>query len=99
MRGEGRRLLLLVEVWNDGEGRTSEVVRRCSYLGVEEVWDWVLSKEDLNLEEGAGTIWRFQPSISGEVNLARTFRKALKDTFPGSSGALASGGTCVLKVP
>ena len=38
-----------------------EVVRRRSYLGIEEVWDWVLSKEDSNLEEGAGTICGFNP--------------------------------------
>ena len=31
-----------------------------------------------------------------EVNLAKTFTKALY-TFPGSSGSLASGGRCVLK--
>lgn len=33
-----------------------KVVRRCSYLDVEEVCDGVLSKEASNLEEGAGTI-------------------------------------------
>ena len=56
MRGEERLLLQFVELWKDGEGRMIEVVRRCSYLCVEEVWDWVLSKEASNLEEGAGTI-------------------------------------------
>ena len=40
MRGEGRLLLLLlVEFWNDSEGRMDQVVRRCSYLGVKEGWE------------------------------------------------------------
>lgn len=49
-------MLLLVEFWNDGEGRRIKVVRRCSYLEVEEVCDGVLLKEASDLEEGAGTI-------------------------------------------
>ena len=75
----------------DSEGRKIRVVRSCSYLDVEGIRDGVLSKEASNLEEGAGTICHMI-----EVNLAKTFTKALY-TFPGSSGSLASGGNCVLK--
>ena len=40
----------------DSGGRKIRVVRRYSYLDVEGIRDWVLSKEASNLEEGAGTI-------------------------------------------
>lgn len=50
-------MLLLVELRDDGEGRMTKIVRRCSYLDVEEIRDGVLSKEASNSEEGAGTIW------------------------------------------
>ena len=49
-------VVLPVEFEADSEGRMMRVVRRCSYLGVEEVRDGVLSKEASSLEEGAGTI-------------------------------------------
>lgn len=61
VRGEGRVATARRAQRRCGEGRMTKVVRRCSYLDVEEVCDGVLSKEASNLEEGAGTIWGFNP--------------------------------------
>ena len=62
------------------------MVRRCSYLDVEEVCDGVLSKEASNLEEGAGTICGSTlHKRRGESWLSRTFTKAF-NTCPALAG-------------
>lgn len=85
MRGEEGFLQQLVELWKDGEGRMIEVVRRCSYLCVEEVWDWVLSKEASNLEEGAGTICGSTLHKRRGI-LQRLYKSLNINTFPALAG-------------
>ncbi len=61
-----------------------KVVRRCSYLEVEEVCGGVLSKEASNLEEGAGTICGSTlHKRRGEC--CKDFRKAL-NAYPALAG-------------
>lgn len=87
-------------ILNDGEGRRIKVVRRCSYLVVEEVCDGVLLKKASDLEEaGAGTICG-STLHKRRGEWLQGLYKSLKYIFRASSGPLASGGClkCVLKV-
>lgn len=77
-------MLLLVELRDDGERRKMKVVRRCSYLDVEEIYDGVLSKEASNLEEGAGTIWG--STLHKRRGESRTLQKKALITCPVLAG-------------
>lgn len=79
-----------------GEDSAASFVAERVTLDMEEVCDGVLSKEASNLEEGAGTICGSTLHKRRDES-CKDFYTSLK-YMSGSSGPLASGGTCVLNV-